>query len=1713
MGRDLKDGEFTFTLEPVADGQGTAFADTTEGAAAKAAVPMPKDDDGNVVNTAKNALDGSITWSIPFTQENLFNADGSARTYYYKVTEKKGDDEGVNYSEQSFIYTVTPADKSGGTIGFTATANKTPIFENTLKTGNLKIQKLTDVETTDEFKFRVQITGADGQTISGDYEYKTESVTPLKGSVDVDTEGGATLEPGVTLVAAASITNAGFDATHLVYEWHKVDANGNDTVVGSGIELKTDSDDAEYYVLVSDSTGEYPGTLESDKVSTKKANVFAVYSADDNSLRFYNRADKPSVGDVFESKTVTAVYTGFDTASAYSSYMNVPWRTYRSDIKSVAVVDKFSAANTAYWFYGFTAADGVTFDLANLNASKTKSMAYMFGGTSSAKPTLKSITLPSGFGKTATNVSYMFNYCSALTSVSLPSGFGQSAEDMSYLFNYCSALTSVSLPSGFGAVATNMNNMFNNCSKLPSITVPEGFGEKVLTADSMFQSCTSLSSLSLPAGFAKEATSANYMFNKCSALTGVSFGEGSFSAGATSMSYMFGNCSKLEYSKMTLPENFGAKATKMNYMFTKCSALGDVVLPSGFGGEVTNVAQMFYYCSGLTTIVFPEGFGVYVTGTGATANGSGAYQMFSGIDAASSMKVSSITFKSDLGSATSSTSRLTMSNMFAFCSKLTTLSVPEGFGSHASSMSSAFHTCTGLKMLDLSTWNTKNVSSAKNITNNCQNLAVIKVGKNINSTVLGALNGPDTYFVGGKTDRWLDAANRSNYYTVGSSGTLMNQAGIVRTYVASTSTVVPASLTTASVLSVESTSSVILSEAAEGGVVEGSSFSAEGEGSSTTGASAPSAQNDGGATVQDASSPEDGEATVLDASAQGASIQSDEDSANGGASLLADDVYTIDENGGFDVTVQANKAVTISDLPGGASYSIYEYTAEGWVLVREGNTSGTIEPNDTVRATFENEQSSEATTATLVAAKTLDGVAPAAGSYSFTLEPDGDAPMPSGAKNDDGSLTVTNSAGGQVLFGTITYTKEGIYGYTIYEVAGTEDGIDYDLTVYNATVTVTPVSAGLKAEVEYTTTVLTRAIIINPTTETVKLPTFKNTTKATSLTLTKTVDGETPADDAVFTFRVSFDGSDTTSTVKLNKDNGWTYTWDKLTYKTSFTIEETDVPDGYTFSGFSVTDSEYGTSTSTDQKLVGSFSVGGQDIEVTANNSYSASGSFSPTATKTLAYSNERALEVKDGAFSFVLYSAEYDSTTSTATYDISASAEPVSTGATATGVDASGNAIPGEVVFEPVPLTEEGTFYYVMREVIPDEAWNEQFDGVTYGSATQTQREASGWTNGEYVYDATSKLVQVEVNDNNEGVLVPTVTYPNESVTTTAPVFANTVADGEMRFGKLVTLGDPEYDTTSGTLSNLYDTGSEKTFPFTVTLTDANGDALPGKWGYKVYSWDTSTMEPDLTEVKGSGEVASGDTINLAYAQVAVVTLPLDAEYTVAETAPTGYTAWVENNDAEVPTYSEGSEVGGAPDSEATTVTFVNAYAPEGSWQPIVSKSLKSGTLYDGQFSFKLYELSGDPTGTEEVTEDLLETVKNDGKGKVAFSSYELSQGDLATGSTEATVHYYRIREVNGGLPGVTYDDSYVDIAVTTTDDKNGNLVAKAVWTGSSDSESKTVDSGASGYTFENEVSYEMPSAGLGGLGLLTVGGVVCMASGAVGIAVNSSKKRRGRK
>lgn len=102
--------------------------------------------------------------------------------------------------------------------------------------------------------------------------------------------------------------------------------------------------------------------------------AYAIYSADDNSLRFYKNNAVVTVGSKYNGRTVTALYTGVENSNFLSA--GVPWSSYAGSITSVVVEEEVAPTSTGFWFYGFSSCSN--FDLTKLNTTNVTSMISMF---------------------------------------------------------------------------------------------------------------------------------------------------------------------------------------------------------------------------------------------------------------------------------------------------------------------------------------------------------------------------------------------------------------------------------------------------------------------------------------------------------------------------------------------------------------------------------------------------------------------------------------------------------------------------------------------------------------------------------------------------------------------------------------------------------------------------------------------------------------------------------------------------------------------------------------------------------------------------------------------------------------------------------------------------------------------------------------------------------------------------------------------------------------------------------------------------------------------------------------------------------------------------------------------------------------------------------------------------------------------------------------
>lgn len=118
-------------------------------------------------------------------------------------------------------------------------------------------------------------------------------------------------------------------------------------------------------------------------------------------------------------------------------------------------------------------------------------------------------------------------------------------------------------------------------------------------------------------------------------------------------------------------------------------------------------------------------------------------------------------------------------------------------------------------------------------------------------------------------------------------------------------------------------------------------------------------------------------------------------------------------------------------------------TASKPVVTLDGKSVSAI----SFKNAYEEEQPDN-TTVILTATKTLTGRDLRPGEFTFELF---EGTETQGTPID----TATNASNGSISFKKLTFTKPGVYTYTVREKAGTISGVTYDTTVYHYTVTVT----------------------------------------------------------------------------------------------------------------------------------------------------------------------------------------------------------------------------------------------------------------------------------------------------------------------------------------------------------------------------------------------------------------------------------------------------------------------------------------------------------------------------------------------------------------------------------------------------------------------------------------------------------------------------------
>ena len=367
----------------------------------------------------------------------------------------------------------------------------------------------------------------------------------------------------------------------------------------------------------------------------------------------------------------------------------------------------------SYLFYNLTMITRID-NLGNLKTEGVEDMSRMFYQCYRLQVQANGFDV-SGFNTAAvTNMRYMFSGCGNLKSIDVSHFDTSKVTDMANMFENCGSLTSLDLSGWNTAAVTGMAEMFDGCSGLTTLTGLGNFNTAKVTGTgmfAMFRSCSNLTSLDLSGFNTAAVTDIREMFKGCSLLTTIKTGEGWSTANVTKSDDMFNGCSNLVGRMGTTCDgtnNIDKTYARADFGTVEPGYLTTGGLYATMSGTAMTVGYDFgktdadaYYKEG--TGFVPSTYNATATSvtldaTCASYNPTSLEYLFSGFTAATS-----ITGLNNLNTA------------------------------NVTNMIGTFRDCQAVTLLDLSAWDTRNVTTSNNMTlmfKRCYELKTIIVGAN-----------------------------------------------------------------------------------------------------------------------------------------------------------------------------------------------------------------------------------------------------------------------------------------------------------------------------------------------------------------------------------------------------------------------------------------------------------------------------------------------------------------------------------------------------------------------------------------------------------------------------------------------------------------------------------------------------------------------------------------------------------------------------------------------------------------------------------------------------------------------------------------------------------------------------------------------------------------------------------------------------------------------
>ena len=579
----------------------------------------------------------------------------------------------------------------------------------------------------------------------------------------------------------------------------------------------------------------------------------------------------------------------------------------------------------------------------------------------------------------------------------------------------------------------------------------------------------------------------------------------------------------------------------------------------------------------------------------------------------------------------------------------------------------------------------------------------------------------------------------------------------------------------------------------------------------------------------------------------------------------------------------------------------------------------------------------------------------------------------------------TNDQRGDVLFDAISYTKTGVYDYTLSEVHGDKGGVTYDATKHHVKVTVTDNGEGqLLADVKYDNGTnipeFTNTYHAQPATD--------NPTAVKKMTASKGNRYTLKGEDFAFTLHQQSAPANVSNAdqTKRNDQQG-NIRFDQLsfplvgTYVFTMSEQDTTVP-GVTKDGtvatitYVVKDVDHTGKLTVVSKTV-TPTTGANGKNITFTNHYSPKNvGYSISGVKNIVNTDTATSRVpQDGEFKFQLNAVS--------------------------ARDADGNAI--SVNDMPMPAgSQNGT------QTVSNKGSGFTFGQMVYtmpGAYTYHVKELAG-TDKTIGYSTQEYDVTVTVTDQN-GALTATsdrqatdVRFDNTYTPT--PVSVQLEADKHLT-GR--DLNDGEFTAELKDMDG--NTLQSKQFK------RATGSEVKADEGYGTLAFDKLTFGKTgiyRYTVDETDTQLGGVTYDTTSHTVTVTVTEDAASHTL--TAKTEYST------------ENGSEDG---------IRFDNTYQPQNVLVELAARKRLTGReLKADEFEFELVDKDN----------KVIDSARNDKDGDIRFKP--LTYGRDNNGIDDCGEHRYVIRERNTGEKNVTYDRTEHHVTVTVGDDLQGNLTAK---------------------------------------------------------------------